>query len=208
MKKYLIKGDLSGIQPFIFNVKSKGAAQSLKGRSFFLKILLEVGMQMIFDAYGISEEKREDAKISTSGGNFVLLLEVEGTERLDQVQQDLTETLQYTGLNMVIAYASYNKENYNDSLAKLNLHGRQKKNQLYLGNHGLFKPFERLKSTQINDNDRWKKVTTQLRNSNYFNIEKIIPEESNQLVRTPKPNLRSQFPYSTARAYPGSSSLS
>lgn len=36
MKKYIIKGDLSGIQNFIFDVKSDGAAKELKKRSIYI----------------------------------------------------------------------------------------------------------------------------------------------------------------------------
>lgn len=38
----LIGGDISGIQDFIYSISSKGAAKSLKGRSFYLQILTEV----------------------------------------------------------------------------------------------------------------------------------------------------------------------
>jgi len=41
-KKYLLVcGDLSGIQKFIYKISSKGAAKGLKGRSFYLQLLLE-----------------------------------------------------------------------------------------------------------------------------------------------------------------------
>lgn len=37
----LISGDVSGIQDFIYNIPSKGALKSLRGRSFFLEIFME-----------------------------------------------------------------------------------------------------------------------------------------------------------------------
>lgn len=36
---YFIKGDISGIQDFIFNVKSEKAARVLKARSVFVEVL-------------------------------------------------------------------------------------------------------------------------------------------------------------------------
>jgi CRISPR-associated protein Csm1 len=78
--KYLIKGDLTNIQKFIFNVLSDQAARSIRGRSFFLKIALEVAMRSIFDKMGIKYDNEIDiAKISTSGGNFILQVENDPT---------------------------------------------------------------------------------------------------------------------------------
>jgi CRISPR/Cas system-associated protein Cas10 (large subunit of type III CRISPR-Cas system) len=37
--QYFIKGDVSGIQDFIFNVKSEKAARVLKARSVFVEVL-------------------------------------------------------------------------------------------------------------------------------------------------------------------------
>ena len=37
----LIGGDLSGVQRFIYTISSKGALKSLKGRSFFLELLVD-----------------------------------------------------------------------------------------------------------------------------------------------------------------------
>ncbi len=39
---YLIKGDVSGIQEFIFSTTSKGAARTLKDRSWYVQMLCEV----------------------------------------------------------------------------------------------------------------------------------------------------------------------
>ena len=41
MKKYIVKGDLSGIQDFIFNIPSEGAAKELKRRSLYVSELAE-----------------------------------------------------------------------------------------------------------------------------------------------------------------------
>lgn len=41
MKKYIVKGDLSGIQNFIFDVKSDGAAKELKKRSIYITELTQ-----------------------------------------------------------------------------------------------------------------------------------------------------------------------
>lgn len=66
MKRYIVKGDLSGIQNFIFNIPSKGAAKELKRRSIYVSELackLEKEHARFFehDAY---------KTIYNGGGNF------------------------------------------------------------------------------------------------------------------------------------------
>lgn len=66
MKRYIVKGDLSGIQNFIFNIPSKGAAKELKRRSLYVSEL----------AYKLEKEHarffEHDAykTIYNGGGNF------------------------------------------------------------------------------------------------------------------------------------------
>ena len=66
----LVSADISGIQPFIYAIPSKGALKSLRGRSFYLEILLENVVDEILDACGISRS----ALLYTGGGHFYLLL--------------------------------------------------------------------------------------------------------------------------------------
>jgi len=64
----LIKGDISGIQDFIFNIKSRGAAKELKARSFAIQAICEIVLQAF-------KEKVPNAKvIYNAGGNFYLLI--------------------------------------------------------------------------------------------------------------------------------------
>ena len=65
----LISADLSGIQDFIFNIPSKGAAKSLKGRSFFVQLLCEVCAQLILDELNLKPVNL----LYNGGGNFLIL---------------------------------------------------------------------------------------------------------------------------------------
>jgi len=68
-KEYLlIKGDISGIQKFIFNVYSKGAAKSLRGKSAYINFLTLVCVHKILDELEIEK----DSIIYQGGGNFYL----------------------------------------------------------------------------------------------------------------------------------------
>ena len=66
----LVSGDVSGIQPFIYAIPSKGALKSLRGRSFYLEILLENVVDEILTACSMSRS----ALLYTGGGHFYLLL--------------------------------------------------------------------------------------------------------------------------------------
>ncbi len=65
----LINGDVSGIQDFIFNIPSKGAAKSLKGHSVYISLLTDV-----LTRYFIKELELKEANILyNGGGNFYIL---------------------------------------------------------------------------------------------------------------------------------------
>ena len=68
----LLGGDLSGIQNFIYDISSRKAAVSLKGRSFYLQLLVDSVIQRILSHSSI------DATIAqvvySSGGKFYMLL--------------------------------------------------------------------------------------------------------------------------------------
>ena len=94
-----VKGDVSGIQGFIFNVKSKHAAKELKGRSFFVKLLIEVAIQYLLDEFNIRDVNEiKEYKISTSGGNFILKLPAvsDYAAKIYKAQTIFTKSLQFT----------------------------------------------------------------------------------------------------------------
>ena len=83
----LVSCDLSGIQQFIYTVPSKGALKSLRGRSFYLDLMLEHIADEILTACGISRS----ALIYASGGHFYMLLP--NIEDTVQILQNAERTL-------------------------------------------------------------------------------------------------------------------
>ena len=65
-------GDLSGIQKFLYNISSKKAAVSLKGRSYYLQQYMENVCSKIEDAANQAGAKTTEV-IYNSGGKFYLL---------------------------------------------------------------------------------------------------------------------------------------
>ncbi len=66
----LVSGDLSGIQAFIYTIPSAGALKSLRGRSFYLEILMENIADEILARAGMSRS----SLLYTGSGHFYLLL--------------------------------------------------------------------------------------------------------------------------------------
>jgi CRISPR-associated protein Csm1 len=69
-KYVLFCGDIGGIQRFIYNISSKGAYKSLKGRSFYLQVLSEVLARYFLEECGVPPTNL----LYASGGKFYLLL--------------------------------------------------------------------------------------------------------------------------------------
>jgi CRISPR-associated protein Csm1 len=65
----LIGGDISGIQHFIYNVISKSAAKNLKGRSFYINLLIENIIQVILNELNLFNGNI----VYGSGGKFYII---------------------------------------------------------------------------------------------------------------------------------------
>lgn len=81
----LLGGDISGIQNFIYNVSSKKAAVSLKGRSFYLQLLVDSVIQRIISHPSIDATMAQ--VVYSSGGKFYMLLP--NTEKVRKAIADL-----------------------------------------------------------------------------------------------------------------------
>ena len=111
--KLFVGGDLSGIQRFLYNISSKKAAVSLKGRSFYLRQLMENVCSDIKRAVEANGAKAVDV-IYSSGGKFYLLTDntpqiVQAVETCaKQAKQNLWE--EHNGqLGLNISHVSFNE---------------------------------------------------------------------------------------------------
>lgn len=66
---HLVGGDLSGVQRFIYTISSKGALKSLRGRSFYLELLLQATIDRLLAALHLTRAN----VVYVAGGNFYLL---------------------------------------------------------------------------------------------------------------------------------------
>lgn len=85
----LISGDVSGIQDFIFNIPSKGAAKKLKGHSVYINLLTDVITQHL-----IKELNLKEANILyNGGGNFYILAPSKCKEMFLELRTKISEQL-------------------------------------------------------------------------------------------------------------------
>lgn len=106
----LVGGDISGIQKFIYNITSSKAAVSLKGRSFYLQLLVDTIIQKILSHRDISSMTAQ--VIYSSGGKFYMLLPNTGKVRnaIEDVKHKIDEYLweeHYGNLSTGIAHIAF-----------------------------------------------------------------------------------------------------
>jgi len=96
--------DISGIQPFIYTIASKGALKALRARSFYLEVLIEHIVDLILNANSLSRANL----IYTGGGHAYILLPNTG-EVLSRCQDILNNINRWfistMGTGLFIAYA-------------------------------------------------------------------------------------------------------
>jgi CRISPR-associated protein Csm1 len=88
---YLVGGDISGIQDFIYSVTSEKALKGLKGRSYYLQLLIEATAKTILNELNLPDSNI----IFMGGGHFNLLLPAqEGIpDILKAISKDTNKTL-------------------------------------------------------------------------------------------------------------------
>ena len=86
----LIKGDISGIQNFLYHIQSDGASNQLRGRSFYLQLLTEAIAHYVLKQFELPITNL----ILASGGHFYILAPyTESKAKLDTLRQQISEKL-------------------------------------------------------------------------------------------------------------------
>ena len=86
----LIKGDISGIQSFLYQILSDGAARELRGRSFYLQLLTEAIAHWTLRQFDLPITNL----LLASGGHFYILAPYsEAKEKLKTLRRTISENL-------------------------------------------------------------------------------------------------------------------
>lgn len=87
MTNYFLKCDISGIQSFIFNVPSNGAAKALKSRSAYVQMIAEDCSKKLKDFFGKDNTK----ELYNGGGNFYLKISTD--KSVSEIQNFMNEKI-------------------------------------------------------------------------------------------------------------------
>lgn len=99
----LVGGDISGVQDFIYTISSKGAARTLRGRSFYLQMLTEAALRFVLQELGLPYSN----VIYSGGGHFFLLAPVSASAKLDAIRAQISRTLlEFHGTSLYLAIGS------------------------------------------------------------------------------------------------------
>ncbi len=139
-KRYLLKGDISGIQEFIFNVQSKGAAKTLKARSYYVSVVSDLCHNHCckeLENSGIHIDP-----IFSGGGNF--FIQITGDKPDDKVrelQQQLNHELLHDDISIVLTLEDLDESNFGVSWMALLLKSNRQKLKQYKENYAVFEPY-------------------------------------------------------------------
>jgi CRISPR/Cas system-associated protein Cas10 (large subunit of type III CRISPR-Cas system) len=113
VQQFLLKIDLSGIQHFIFDVPSKGAARELKGRSFYI-----IALSRICQTF-LEQQLNQDLHIVyDGGGNTFAYVQADQTE-LDEAIDALQAYFAEDEIFPVISYVAVEERSFREQMAAL-----------------------------------------------------------------------------------------
>ena len=107
----LIKGDISGIQNFLYHIQSDGASNQLRGRSFYLQLLTEAIAHWVLKQFDLPITNL----ILASGGHFYILAPYSNTkDKLCKIRKQISEKLWELHTNELYCILDYADVKVND----------------------------------------------------------------------------------------------
>lgn len=136
---YFLKGDISGIQDFIFDVKSERAARVLKGRSFFIQAISKLAVELIKSKTGAVNVKT----LYNGGGNFYMLLKEEAIVHLEEVKEIIETDCRDEAIYLSLAWVPLGiGEDFGDMWDNLHKESNRNKLRKYSDYSLAFDPFD------------------------------------------------------------------
>lgn len=86
---YLLSGDISGVQHFIYTITARGATSALRGRSFYIQTLTDAIANYVLRQLQLPITNL----IYSGGGNFTILIPASEYEQVAVVQQQLDQIM-------------------------------------------------------------------------------------------------------------------
>ena len=96
----LVSGGLSGIQDFIFDVPSRRASKSLKGRSYFVQLAADGCVRDLLDALDLGDA----SLLYSGGGNFFMLVPACRAPALEEARRRIAAALLPESLSLALGW--------------------------------------------------------------------------------------------------------
>ena len=188
----LIKGDLSGIQNFLYHILSDGAARQLRGRSFYLQLLTEAIAHYTLKGLNLPITNL----LLASGGHFYILAPYSDTQQFDTLRREVSDRLWalhqgelYCILDYVpVTAGDFKAENFSNKWGEVSdrVNARKQKVWSELEKEkmfeNLFKPYENKSFAQLTEDEKnpWKfdELGQKLRRAKYL-VAFDVPADSN-----------------------------
>ena len=181
----LIKGDISGIQDFLYRIRSEGAANQLRGRSFYLQLLTEAIAHYVLKQFDLPITNL----LLASGGHFYILApDTEAQTKLDTIRQNISKKLwelHRGDLSCILAGISirvrdFRPQNFSDKWTNVseNVQERKQGKWAELGPQDMFDTlFEPREEPRHARENHWKfeELGKKIRRSNYL-VTFTVPE--------------------------------
>lgn len=134
LPRYLIKGDVSGIQSFIFSIPSKYASKELKARSEHIKSYTSGWLEEI------RKSCLKSILLSGGGGNFYLFANVPDAGALEEIEKRISHDSP-EGLYLALSWINADDpDNFSTIRTRLEEEGARKKLKKYSNLPEMFEP--------------------------------------------------------------------
>ena len=164
----LVTGSLSGIQEFIFDVPSKRASKSLKGRSYYVQLAADACVHHLVGSLGL----KDASLLYSGGGNFVLLVPAGAEQRLESLHREISDALLPESLSLALGWTrvaladflegSRFAERWTEAYARLEARKRRRFQEL---GARIFTPFRQGPRDEEGTDDVFARLTEQLTRS-------------------------------------------
>ena len=187
----LIKGDISGIQNFLYHIQSDGASNQLRGHSFYLQLLTEAIANWVLGQFDLPITNL----LLASGGHFYILAPfTKAKEELDTLRQRISQKLWelhrgdisciLTGIS--IKSLDFKAENFTYKWREVSEKIQQMKQQKWSEMdvqqmfENLFEPYQNRADGDSDEKDNWKfgDLGKQLRNATYMIAFEVADEST------------------------------
>ncbi len=167
---YLLKGDISGIQEFIFNVQSKGAAKTLKARSYYVQILGYAACKLTLQKLDVEKEFYE------GGGSFFIEFEAknddEASKKVKSIQDTINQFQKEEDLLIRLAFVPIGSDGFEKAWLKLRKESNKQKQKFFGNHHPYFRPFEKTdtekEAEKFPQAKKWIKKISELPENNLY----------------------------------------